>query len=157
RVAPGAVDVWRADLRTVRDEVLASLSKAERHRSARFLRPHDGLLWARARGLLRALLARYLDVEASSVEFRVDGHGKPTLARTMRSRRLSFNVSHSGTLALYAFTRAASVGIDVQSFRGRPIDEVAIARRAFGAAESARLRELEPPTRRREFLRLWVR
>ena len=39
----------------------------------------------------------------------------------------------------------------------RALDEVALAERTFGPAESKRLAELDPPARKREFLRLWVR
>ena len=64
-------------------------------------------------------------------------------------------MSHSGSLALYAFTQAGAVGVDVQVGRGR-IDHVAIAARAFGAEPARRLEGLAPSKREREFLRAWV-
>jgi 4'-phosphopantetheinyl transferase len=74
-----------------------------------------------------------------------------------RPSALSFNMSHSGPLALYAFAAAAAVGVDVQSARARPIDEVAIASRALGTEEGRRLAELEPVERGDEFLHAWTR
>jgi 4'-phosphopantetheinyl transferase len=107
--------------------------------------------------LLRALVSRYLDLEPSSVEFGVDQHGKPALARTMRRARLSFNLSHSGPLALYAFAEAMAVGVDVQTAPTRAVNEPAIAGRAFGEDEARRLADLDPAEREAAFLRAWVR
>ena len=69
---------------------------------------------------------------------------------------MSFNLSHSGQLALYAFTETGAVGVDVEVAR-RPIDEIAIAARTFGPAEARRLGGLDPAIREREFRRAWVR
>jgi 4'-phosphopantetheinyl transferase len=157
RLVAQAAHVWRADLRTVTDGVLASLSASERDRAGRFLDEAEGLLWARARGVLRALLARYLDVEPATVEFRVDPRGKPNLVRHGRGAPLSFNMSHSAPLALYAFTKAEAVGVDVETPRERAIDSVAIATRVLGVHEGHRLAALEPAERERQFLRAWTR
>ena len=72
------------------------------------------------------------------------------------STALSFNLSHSGHLALYAFSKAGAVGVDVEVAR-RGLDVVAIAARAFGAAEARRLRGFAPAIRKEEFRRTWVR
>jgi 4'-phosphopantetheinyl transferase len=146
----GSVHVWRADLTTVVDDLRELLC---------------------ARGLLRALLGRYLQQEPASLRFVVGEHGKPALVEdtdgspaaaprssteTSRAPRLSFNMSHSGRLALYAFSHAGAVGVDVEVAR-RPIDDVAIALRTLGAAEAQRLQALDPPARQREFLGAWAR
>jgi 4'-phosphopantetheinyl transferase len=151
------VHVWRADLGAVGDDVIDSLCASERERAAHFANARRGLRWARARGVLRALLASYLNVEPATVGFRVGAHGKPALQMPGLPWALSLNMSHSGPLALYAFAAAAAVGVDVQSARARPIDEVAIASRALGTGEGRRLAELEPAERGDEFLRAWTR
>jgi 4'-phosphopantetheinyl transferase len=108
--------------------------------------------------VLRELLGRYLDVSPGEVAFRLERRGKPSVAVPVgAAQRLSFNVSHSGPLALYAFSGQAAVGIDVQRARTRRGDESAVAARAFGAPVSARLRQLNQAERQREFLRLWTR
>jgi 4'-phosphopantetheinyl transferase len=150
---PGAVHVWRANLAEVPDELIELLSGDERARAARFKRPRDGRLWARSRGLLRSLLGRYLQLDPGGVQIAQGPHGKP---RLLASSPLSFNLSHSGDLALFAFTTAASVGVDVEVAR-RPIDTLALAGRVFGADAGARLERLEDSEREQEFLRLWVR
>jgi 4'-phosphopantetheinyl transferase len=83
-------------------------------------------------------------------------NGKPELVGDFRGPAISFNLSHSGEIALYAFTRAGPVGVDVEVAR-RPIDSLALARRAFGRDEADRLAQLDPESRELEFLRAWVR
>jgi 4'-phosphopantetheinyl transferase len=157
RLAQGELEVWWADLATASDELLRSLSADERRRRDCFPHPQDGLLWARSRGVLRALLSRYENVEAAAIALAADGNGKPALATPERDRRVSFNLSHSGPLALYAFSRAGLVGIDVQTAPVRVIDHAAIAARLLGSQEGRRLSKLDPAGREREFLRVWSR
>jgi 4'-phosphopantetheinyl transferase len=158
RLAPGAVDVWRADLANVADELTGLLSVQERARSGRFPRAGDGELWARSRGVLRALLGRYLTRDPRELQIAESEHGKPALLERAgsASERLCFNLSHSGEIALYAFTASGPVGVDVE-LAGQPRDAPALAARAFGPAAAARLQRLDPAGREREFLRAWVR
>jgi 4'-phosphopantetheinyl transferase len=110
-------------------------------------------LWVRARGVLRALLGRYMGTDPRALRFATGAHGKPEL---LGASNLSFNLSHSGPIALYAVTDIRAVGIDVEIARPS-LDVLALATRAFGASQAERLAELEPPLREREFLRLWTR
>jgi 4'-phosphopantetheinyl transferase len=167
-----AVHVWRADLTAV-PEALGELLDADEHaRAARFASARDAERWRRSHGLLRTLVGGYLQLEPASLRLSAGEHGKPALAEDTgragvgapcepaeartASRRLSFNMSHSAHLALYAFSRAGAVGVDVELARPR-IDEVAIAARMLGAYEAQRLRALDPVRRKREFLRAWTR
>jgi 4'-phosphopantetheinyl transferase len=153
RLADGFVDVWRADLAACGEGVSESLTADERQRAARFFREADQDRWARARGVLRSLLALYLESEPSSLDFVTQAHGKPELDPPSSLR---FNVSHSGDVALYAFAAGREVGIDVES-RTRPVDVVRLARQNMGEETARRLAELEPADRRREFLVAWTR
>jgi hypothetical protein len=127
----GAVHVWLADLA---GGVGASLAE-------------------RAHGLLRELLGLYLERDPVALRFDYGEHGKPALREP---DGVSFNLSHSGTLALYAFTPRGEVGVDVEVAR-RPLGGLTLAARAFGAGEAGRLAALEPTVREREFLRAWAR
>jgi 4'-phosphopantetheinyl transferase len=174
-LAPGAVHVWRADLSSVGEALVELLSADERRRAETIVGESHRLLWARARGLLRALLGRYLHSDPQALRFAREAHGKPVLledragpstnqARGARTEStsgpigsgLAFNLSHSGTLALLALSAAGAVGVDVECAR-RPIDVVAVAARVFGQAEAERLRELHPADREQEFRRAWTR
>ena len=152
QLAPRAAHVWRADLTRAPGELAELLSPAERARAERFHRERDSELWARSRGMLRALLGRYLQSDPRLVPLTADRHGKPAVA----FGRLSFNLSHSGGIALFAFAETGRVGVDVEVSR-RPIDAAALAGRAFGPAAAERLRRVDPASREQEFLRAWVR
>jgi len=150
----GTVDVWLANLTTVDKRVEQLLCEHERERAARLLGDRHRVLWRRSRGVLRALLGRYLEADPIALRFVEDERGKPTLAELAT---VSFNLSHSGALAAYAFCADAAVGVDVERDR-RALDEIAIAARVLGDATAARLRALaDPRARRREFLRAWTR
>jgi 4'-phosphopantetheinyl transferase len=162
----GDVHVWRADLAAIPDELCGLLCGEERARAERLLSECGRQLWMRSRAVLRALLGRYLQRDPRELRFATGTHGKPALSvhspepggepEPTPSAGISFNLSHSGRLALYAFAATGAVGVDVELSR-RPIDAVAIAARTFGPAEAERLAGLDPVTRQREFLRAWVR
>jgi 4'-phosphopantetheinyl transferase len=153
QLAADVVDVWRADLTADGERERELLSASEQQRAARFAREELGRRWGRARGILRALLGRYAGLDPRALQFAAGLHGKPSLDGAPRPR---FNVSHSGGIALYAFALDREVGVDVELPR-RQLDTLAIAERALGEVQAARLRALPPAEREREFLRGWVR
>ena len=152
RLTERAVHVWRVELTTVADDLAELLCAEERARGERLLSERDGQLWMRSRGVLRALLGRYLGEDPSTLRLSTGAHGKPELT----AQTPSFNLAHSGGLALYAIAEAGAVGVDVEVAR-RQINELALAARTFGPAEARRLAELDPAGRARELLSLWVR
>jgi phosphopantetheinyl transferase len=156
KATTGVVDVWRADLAGVGDELEDLLCPQERERAARIapersrgIAPErNRVLWARSRGVLRALLARYLDADPRALRFVLGPHGKPALAReeagpgvatgaheaTGAGEGLRFNLSHSGPLMLVAVTAGRNVGVDVERPRKRYTTEFL---RAWVAHEAA--------------------
>src|SRR6185369_10759928 len=95
--------VWRARLDQPERlaEFLATLAPDERERADRFRFQKDHDHFITARGVLRALLSRYLHVSPADLSFGYSEHGKPSLAGH-HSGDLRFNVSHSHELALFA-------------------------------------------------------
>jgi 4'-phosphopantetheinyl transferase len=169
----GAIHVWIADLDTAADRrLLGLLSADERARAAQMLSASVGRRWSCSRALLRVLLGAYLETDPRALRLRTDARGRPLIGVTrvgasgvaesgageQRSARgrPSFSVSHSGSVALYAFVPRGSVGVDVELARPRR-HTLALAARAFGGRESSRLETLDPEARDREFLRMWAR
>lgn len=99
---------------------------------------------------LRRVLAVYLGEEPEQIRLQEGEGGKPRLAEA--PRRLEFNLSHSGEVALVAVSGELEVGIDVE--RLRPDREAELLRRwacyeahvkCLGVGLlSARRRPLEP-------------
>jgi 4'-phosphopantetheinyl transferase len=122
---PGVVDVWRVNLgEAAYDELVELLCAQERERAGRIVDARRRTLWARSRGVLRALLARYLDADPRALRFALGAHGKLRLRSEPRETRqdsgwgsgedLRFNLSHSGELMLVAVTSGREVGVDVE-------------------------------------------
>jgi len=154
-----AVHVWRTATEVPASRVAplyGLLAPDERARAGRFLYEEDRRRYTVARGVLRSLLARYLDVEPAAVEFRYDDHGKPSLAGTPGGRDVRFNLSHSYGWALHAFAIGREVGVDVE--RVRPdTDIMGVARHSFSPAEVEALTSLPPGQRREAFFNCWTR
>ena len=103
---------------------------------------------------LRRVLSRYLDVNPAEIQLTSDERGKPRLQAD--PDRLSFNLSHSGEIALVAVSRGREVGVDVERERpGR--DLVAIAERALTPEDAAAVRGAGEDERTRVFYALWTR
>ena len=152
------VHVWLAplDLSPAALRLLeATLSRDERERADRFYFERDRRRFVCARGVLRNLLADYQDDDPAMLTFRYGSHGKPELDMGC-GRPIAFNVSHSGELALLAFSRRGDVGVDVEQFRYMS-DRDDIACRFFARGEVARLRALPLVEHEAAFFRCWTR
>lgn len=106
-----------------------------------------------ARGHLRRLLAVFTDTRPDEIEFVYGPFGKPKLSHQGSPH---FNVSHSGDYAVFAFSHATEVGIDVEVIRGSE-DFLALESLCLTEVERKRLAALDCDCRRREFLRAWTR
>lgn len=152
------VHVWAVplDLAPKASADLASvLSGDERERAEKFRLPHLRNHFIAARGSLRVLLGRYLQRDASSLEFSYSSRGKPAL-KGKGAEPLHFNLAHSHDLALIAVTRSAPVGVDVE--RIRPMrDADRIAERFFSAREAAAFRNVTAAEQDTAFFSLWTR
>ena len=149
------VDVWRASLDrepAIVEALHALLSDDERERASRFHFARDRDRYVVGRGVLRTLLGDYADVGPELVRFRYGPQGKPRLA--IRGPR--FNVSHSGAVALYAFSSSGELGIDVELYRPEFAREH-IAERFFSPTEVATLRSLPEDVQPQAFLACWTR
>lgn len=153
----GEVHVWRASLKGDASGVEALreiLDAGERERADRYHFERDRERFVIARGVLRKLLARYLLRAPGQIEFTYSPYGKPAVA--VAPDGLSFNVSHSHEVALYAFTRGREVGLDVEFIR-EDFAGMEVAERFFSAREVAALRRLPPDSRTRAFFNCWTR
>src|SRR5947209_8170396 len=107
---------------------------------------------ARAASAVREVLARYLGASPDAIRIVAGPHGKPELA----GGELSFNLSHSGDIALVAVARARSLGVDVERIDPRR-DVSALARRALDPAAATAVLALPAAERPVAFHRAWAR
>ena len=139
-----------------RAEVLFSLLSAdERLRADEFRTDALRERFVLSRGILRELLSRYLGVAPSELVFEYGSQGKPGLCRSAGSG-VTFNLSHSGNVALYALARGRAVGVDVEHW-GRAVAHEKVSARFFAESERAELATLPADQVRRGFFNCWTR
>ncbi len=159
-LAPAELHVWQVPLDQPEERMArcrAILSADERARADRFHFDRDRRRYVIARGVLRSILSRYLDVQPERLTFDYGPQGKPRLSPMAAQIPLYFNVAHSHELALYAITRAYEVGIDVEYTKRQVTDIDQLTERFFSANENAVYRALPAPDRRAAFFRCWTR
>lgn len=157
----GADDVhlWRASLNCdapVLSRLETTLSSDEMARANRFVFSTDRNHFVAARGILRELLGTYLMLPPAELRFRYGKHGKPALDANGSDSVLQFNLSHSGGVAIYAFSRGRRLGVDVEQIRPQLAGED-IAQRYFAAREVAELQALPANLRTEGFFLCWTR
>ena len=154
---PGTVELWMAWLDPEADtfaRLKATLSDEERERAAEKA-SELRCRFITARGILRELLASYTGVLPTELAFEYSEHGKPS-AFTATGDGPRFNISHTGDLALFAFSSDLEVGVDVEQVRARPgLDE--IAEKYFSAAEAEMVGGLMDEERDSLFATYWTR
>ena len=147
-----ALDVTQAALA----EFHATLAPVERERAGRFRFERHRNRFVVGRGVLRAILSRYLQTEPGTIEFCYGPNGKPLLMHGSQEGGLLFNLAHSEGLALIAVTRAGQIGVDVE--RIRPVhDADELVTRFFCPREIAAFHNLPEAQKPIAFFNLWTR
>jgi 4'-phosphopantetheinyl transferase len=153
------VHLWRVDLSAVaqgEERWKQMLSPDEQERATRFHFSRDRQHFTATRALLRMILGSYLESDPTKLVFRYSDKEKPSLDPAAHRPLVDFNVSHSGTTALLAFSRGRTLGVDLEQLRDN-FDHQAIARRFFSTREQSQLAELAPAERCAAFFRCWTR
>jgi len=150
------VHIWELQIRAS-DPVTAQFERVlrpeEAARAARFRFERLQRSFILTRGALRVLLGHYLDSPPDHVQFKYSANGKPSLTD---SAGLQFNTSHSGEIALFAFTLESEVGVDVEQIR--PLEGMReLAGRYFCPEEASDLMALPAHQRQAAFFRCWTR
>lgn len=144
-IAPLALSVPQVE------KLLALLSPDEVSRAERYRFDLHRYHYIASRGMLRQLLAAYLNCDAKRIQFLYNEHGKPYIANI----DLQFNVSHSHDMAVYALTSQLQVGVDIEKIENTFKDGV--AKRYFSAAEYRYLQAVPEDERIKKFYWIWSR
>lgn len=158
-VADNEVHVWRAGLELSSSQVQrlrCILTDDELDRANRFSFEIDRQRFIAARGTLRSILSRYITIYPGHLRFYYNQYGKPFLAPEFNSTLLNFNLSHSGSMALYAITRNMEIGVDVEGVRS-DFENEEIAERFFSVNEVAILRTIPTEKKLEAFYNCWTR
>ncbi len=151
------VHIWHAELSASVDEIVVAeqcLSTAERERAERFVYDQDRQRFIMAHAILRNILALYLTIAPEVICFEYGLYGKPSIV----NHAISFNMSHTGQMAVYALAIDVEVGIDIEWIdRMRRVEDMAqLVQRFFSAAELEQWSNLPAAERLLGFCRMWV-
>ncbi len=158
-IGRGDVHVWCAELDVSDADLVALdalLDPGERARAARFRFNRHRTRWVAAHGMLRSVLARYVQVPAGTLEFAAEPGGKPHLRGPRSDREVHFNLAHAEGIALLAVSTLGEVGVDVERVQPMPDAEV-IAETHFAEGEREGLRRLQPARVDSGFFSCWTR
>jgi len=150
--------VWKASLdqpASIIQMLEQTLSMDEKKRAGCFYFEKDRRRFIVGRGLLRTILGGYLGIEPMRLEFCYGKNGKPKLADKFGEMSINFNLSHSGNLALYGFTRDGKIGVDIERIRKIP-DMGKIAEQFFSVRENTVFHSLPTDKRQEAFYILWT-
>jgi 4'-phosphopantetheinyl transferase len=150
------VHVWRADLdlnESFQSSFLQLLSSDEKNRAKKFRFKKDCQRFITARGILRLLIGKYLEINPGEISFRYGEFGKPGVAS---NNSLQFNISHSQNVALFAFTKKFNIGVDVE-FVNPDIEVKEIATSFFSTNEIKNLLALPENQQTLGFFYCWTR
>ncbi len=159
KLSDNEVHVWRASLEpslSVIQSLQQILSEDDVIKAHRFYFEKDRHHFIVARGLLRTLLGRYLAVDPGGLRFCYNSYGKPALDLPSDKSRLNFNLSHSHSMVLYAFTLSREVGIDVEYMRPN-IEYEQLAASSFSPFENAVFHALPAEIKPQAFFNCWTR
>jgi 4'-phosphopantetheinyl transferase len=151
------IHVWCCSLSQpphIIESLTGTLADDEVKRAGRFHFQNGKLHFIVARGVLRTILARYLQSAPKDIRFRYGRSGKPALSGETESC-ICFNVSHSRNIVLFAFAYDSKIGVDVEhissdrTFQG-------IAERFFSKREVSVLNSLPENEQRDAFFDFWT-
>jgi 4'-phosphopantetheinyl transferase len=105
---------------------------------------------------LRKIISAYLALAPEEVRFDYNKYGKPSISEDQNRGALSFNLSHSNSMALYAVARGRRVGVDVEYMR-EDFATLEIAERFFSKGEIDALKAAPIDQRTKAFFNCWSR
>lgn len=150
--------VWQVDLDLAEESVndlKSLLSDDEITKGDRFHFAHHRRRYIVARGMLRKILGRYLEVKPDQIEFQYTDKGKPFLSSKKHTNNFQFNLSHSEEKAIYGVTLNRWIGVDIE--KQRPIKDIlALTNRFFCPQEAALIQSLPDEERAQIFFQLWT-
>lgn len=150
----GELHLWKVSTRptpSVYEEYKSLLTETEliKVQFFEFQQARDTYVISQA--VLRYLLSGYLGIAPSQVKLGRKTKGKPY---SIDDPGLFFNMSHSGELAVIAFSRDSEVGIDIEQIRPLPdLDEM--ISRNFSAGE-IKFIQSRPEEKNNRFFRFWT-
>ena len=146
-----SLDVTEENLQTF----ISLLSESEKIKADRFKFPQHQRRYQAVHGILRMILARYVNLDPAQINFTHSDRGKPYLTDDCNPLNLQFNLSHSENMAIVGISRDRRIGVDLEKIRSMENAEQ-LAQRFFCVSEHRLLTQAIPEERDKLFFQLWT-
>jgi 4'-phosphopantetheinyl transferase len=149
------VDVWYGELLSEElpdQNYWSLLNDDEKDRAKKFTRQNLQKKYIQSRGVLRKILASYLNIEPQNINIKIAEFGKPFLAEST----LGFNLSHKDNQFIIAVSNNENIGIDLEHCRNRD-NLSALVEKCFSEVEKSYWNALPEKQKIVDFYRFWVR
>jgi len=153
-LSKGDIHLWTISLDTSEDQIerlRSVLSPAEKKKATYYkfeLVQHSYVV---TQAVLKLLLSAYLAIEPAEVIMGVHKKGKPFL---VNDASICFNISNSHALCVYAFSRDAEVGIDIEKIRDLPDIDLLIEKNL--TSREKKYFQKDPDKRLTRFFQFWT-
>jgi 4'-phosphopantetheinyl transferase len=131
------------------------LSRDEKERASRFVRPSDRRHYTAAHALLRVMLSSWAEVPARLWRFRLGPQGRPEVEPGLSALPLRFSLSHTDGLVSAVVTSHRAVGLDIEAV-DRRVHDMSDVVRFFAPEEIRVLDACAPQSRERAFFETWT-
>ncbi len=153
------VHIHRIDINSAKHfipQLEQTLTAEEKSRILKFIFEKDRIIQTLSRAILKDILGRYLSIKPAGVSILNDEYGKPFIDHTLNPDNITFNLSHSGNMILYAVSRNRNVGIDVELIK--EIDSIDdLIKQNFSQDETGTLLQLTGRDKTDAFYSCWTR
>jgi 4'-phosphopantetheinyl transferase len=151
--------IWRASLDQSEGmiaKLAPLLSQDEYQRAERFHRQIDRRRFIAGRGILRKIISAYLSIAPDEARFVYNKYGKPFISDDQSRGALSFNLSHSNGMALFAVARGRRIGVDIE-YICEDFATLEVAERFFSKDEFEAFKAAPSDQRTKAFFNCWSR
>lgn len=148
------VHVWYATLKS-RTDFYDELSSEEKKKALSFRFLRDQERYITSHGILRRILAAYVNCELYEIRFETSKYGKPFINSHNGDRKIHFNMSHSKDTSCYIVSMDSEVGIDIEYIENNT-DWYSIANYSFTSQEVRFLKTLPKGHQLNSFFTLWT-
>lgn|GEM_PF-2684442 len=130
------------------------LSASEQQRLKNFSSPQRQKQFLASRYYCKTLLAEFLQIKPSQLDFETQDEGKLVLPAAFQKSGIDFNFSHTETLFLLGVSTSHWIGVDIEP-QTKKANQTEVAERIFSDLERKWIEATDGIHKTERFFRLW--
>ncbi len=131
------------------------LNEHEKNKASTYTQQVLRQKYINTRGILRSILAHYLDCDPQQIPIETEEYGKPFIPKQF-SKPIQFNLSHTGNEFVIAVSNCSEVGVDIEQCKNRK-SLLGLVKKCFSDKEANYWNTLPEGQKVNMFFRFWVR